>query len=218
MKRSGLNTLNAAFFILVSAANIANCIIESKPLWEYFAYSLPLILAAVIIYIFKNKITPKITAGIFLAFSILSIVFGDHGNLTGSVFLCFALYVFANMRLSIVVGVMTVLVILGKSVIAHWTVPQVINYMSAYTYILAVYWILIHPKERTVECDSLDYVTMGVIKMVIAGTNRKEIADRLDITESGITKKLKSAREKMTARSTEELVLILAEKGHIGLK
>lgn len=216
MKRVELNSLNAAFFLIVSASAFVGILISNMPAWKYIVYPLPFLLTSIAIFLFKKKLTPKITAGLFLAFSIMSIVFGDHGNLTGSIFLCFALYVFASTRISIVSGVVTILVILAKAIIDEWTIPQMVNYLSAYAYILAVYWVLIHPKVK-IHAEALDYETMEILRLVVMGIHKKEIADRMDMTQSGISKRLERARVKMNARSDIELGIMLSKRGHIVL-
>ena len=218
MKRIELNLLVSVVFMSVGIAAAVSIFVEGMPWWKYLSVPLPLIAISTAIFIFKKKITRKIISFIFLGCSLLSIIFGEHDNLSGVLFLFLAYSTYITPRFIVTSASVSFLTILATAIIKEWPMPSTIIFIIGYCGMLAITWAIYYPKERTVECDSLDYVTIGAIKMVIAGINRKEIADRLDITESGITKKLKSARDKMKARSNEELVLILAEKGHIGLK
>ena len=217
MKHRGLNTINASFFILFAVGNLISCITFNDPLWKILIYTLPLIGISVSIYILKKRITYKFTAWLFLGFSLLSVVMGDHGNMTGAIFICFAFYLFQNDRIVIVAAISTALTILGKSVITPFTIPQTINFIGGYFYIIAIYWVLIHPKPLKKISDEIDYETAEVIKMVISGLTYKEIADRLTISTSAVSKKLERCRSRFNAKSNEHLVALLVKKGHIVL-
>lgn len=216
MKRSGLNIINASFFLIIAIANIVDCALTKSPLWEYFAYGLPLIAAAAAIYILKKKITPKITAGIFLAFSILSIAFGDHGNLTGAVFFCFGIYTFKSHKIATIGIVLTALAILGKAVITPYTIPQTVNFIAGYFYIVSVFYVLIMRQDiPRVGSDPDDYEIAEIVKMLINGLSYKEIADRMDVSASAISKRLERVRGRMGAKSNEHLAILMSRNGQI---
>lgn len=217
MKRVDLNTLSASFFVVIAAGNFANIIISKAQLSDLFVWVLPFLLLSAAICFLKNKITPKTTAIVFILFSFGSIYFGNLGNLTGAVFLCFALYIFANTKVSVVAGVVSVLLILTKAIADEWSVPEVINYLSAYAYIISVYWVMIHPKPLVFPVSGLDYETGRVINMVANGMTYKEIADRLSISDSAVSKRLERCRIRFDAKSNEHLVILLIKNGHIDL-
>lgn len=217
MKRVGLNTLSAVFFLIIAAGNFAEIITEGHPRHELLIWVVPFLLFSMLICLLKDKINSKITAIVFVLFSFCSIYFGDVGNLTGAVFLCFALYIFANTKVSLVAGVVSVLLILFKAVVNNWSVPQAINYLSAYAYIISVYWVMIHPKPLVFPVSGLDYETGQVINMVARGLPYKEIADKLSISDSAVSKRLERCRIRFGAKSNEHLVILLIKNGHIVL-
>lgn len=222
MKRSGLNTVNASFFLIIAAGNIVSCLSFRDPFWIFFSYTAPFILASIFIYLMKNRITPKITAWIFLCISLYATFNGGngdltegYGNLTGAIFLCFALYLFKNRKIAIISGITTSLVILGKAVISLWTVPQTINFISGYIYILIIYWILHSSPKIKVEMSSDDYETADIVMMMINGLSYKEIADRMDVSASAISKRLERARGRIGAKSNEHLAILMSRSGQI---
>lgn len=217
MKKCGSNNIFAAAFLALAIGNSIDCFLTQSPFIDYLLYSGPFLVLSPIFFFLRESITKKGRAWILIIFSILAIIAGDHGNLTGAMFLCFSLFIFANTRIIAIAITAAVIAIIGKAAFSGWTVSQSINYIIGMIFVVWYYWNDIHPKPLKSESPDLDYETMEVIKLTIQGIHKKEIADRMDITDSGVSKKLKRARDRMNARSDMELAIILSSKGHIVL-
>lgn len=217
MKRRGLNIASIITMSILGISNLITGITESRPFYQWFIYVGMFLAAACLIFIFEKYITPKIMALFFILLSVLSIILGDNGNLTGATFLIFSIYIFESKKVSLIALALTFVVILIKSVWSGFTVPQTMNYLLGYGYILSIYFLLIHPKPLRSISSEIDYETAEVIKMVISGLSYKEIADRLTISTSAVSKKLERCRARFNAKSNEHLVALLVSKGHIVL-
>ena len=217
MKRSGLNTINAALFFVIGVGNAITILTDDKPLWWLSTHTGVLIGIALAFFLLKPKISPKISAILYVIVSLFSIIFAEHDSLTGSFFLCFAIYILENKKITIFALTATAIAVLAKAAFTPWSVPQTINFIAGYSYILAVYWVLIHPKQPKITSKELDYETLEIILKLYKGMNRAEISDSLSINPSTVTDKMKKARSKMGAKSDMELWEKLRQKGYISI-
>ena len=216
VRRSGLNIIAASCAVFIGISNLINCVVQGKPLWEYLTYVVVLLIGAALFY-YRRKVSPKLTASLFLAASFMSLAFGDRGNLSGPVFLCFGLYIFENRKLAVTIGIITALGILGKAVHDGFTIPQTMNFIAGYGAIIATYWYL-HFKPRGTKLQTptpAEFDTIEVVRLLMEGLSYNEIAERQCVTEAAIRKRLYRERKKYGARNNFELIHIMTQRGHI---
>lgn len=212
MESLKLRTVNLFFLIIISIFNLVDCIIKKSNYLDYIIYILPFIII-ITLYLFIKSM--KMDAYLFLVASIFSIIFGDWGNLTGAIFLCFSIFCFKNNKAIIIILACTIITIVIKFIANNSTLSQSINYILGYTYIILIYYILIHPKKgkESYSISYLDEIDFKIIKLLISGLKTKDIADRVFLTTNAIIKRLEKLRKKIGAYNNEQLVYKLIEKG-----
>lgn len=218
MRRSGLNTINAAFFFFVSIGSLTDCAISGAAPWEYVLHTAPFLFGAAILYALKKKIGPKITAIMYLALGALSILFSEHDSLTGAIFMCYAFCVLEKRWVAITAALASALALLYKATSTPFTPPQTIVYIAGFAHIVAVFWWLVLRRPVAVALSPGDYETAEIIRMRINGLTYKEIADRMCLSDSAISKRLERARRKVGAHSNEHLVALMSRSGQLVLE
>ncbi len=196
--------------------NFINCLISKYPWIDYVIYPGILFLLTIIYLIFKEY---KVNSLLFIMLSILSIIFGDHGNLTGAIFLCFAVYIIKQKEIIIGIIIVIIITILIKFVLIKYTLAQMMNYIIVFAAIILIYFDLIHPKRKINTCVlKIDEVDNQIMELLIGGLKNKEIADRVYLSQNAVTKRIGNLRKKYNCYNNEQLIYKLFEKRFFRLK
>jgi DNA-binding CsgD family transcriptional regulator len=204
--------------MFVAVANIVGCII-GDPTWFQYIFNVALLVVISCAFYFLRKIiTFKVLAYLYVAFSVLSILLGEHDSLTGAIFVCFAIYVFDNNRIRSISILLVALATLLKAVFASFSIPQTMHFIAGNAFIITIFWLLIMKPSKPVVTNPDDYETAEIVKYMIDGLSYKEISERLICSESAISKKLERARKKAGVKSNIHLAIILSRSGQIVLE
>ena len=214
IKKLRVEHVNITIFTIVGIINLINAISGHSPLWRYFAYVFPFLIFALVQIFLNSKINMKVNAIIFLACSILSVAFGDRGNLTGATFLFFSIYSWGNDRYTYVTLILSLFVMVSTFVYKGYTIPQSVNYIAGYSYFIAIYFIMIHPKKPKMH-NGFDEITNEIIEYLMAGYDNKSISDRINLSVDAINKRIQRAREKLEVNNNEQMVYKIIKKGYI---
>jgi len=176
-------------------------------------------MAAITIYC-KYKKYKNWNAILYIIQGLITTYIGFEGNFSGIVFIVFAVYIFNKDKFTITCIILTLLTLTAKFAFKELTIGQVVNMLIIYTVVFLIYYILIHPKKPEIEiniiCKELDSETVRIIQMLYSGETIKEIADKIYLTESAVTKRIYRANEIMNAKTRPHLIGICIEKGYIG--
>ena len=213
LKKLRVEHINITVFLIVGVINLINAITMKKPPWQYLVYVLPFISFSVLQAILNFRVNMKVNAIIFLILSVLSVAFGDRGNLTGATFLFFSIYSWGERRFTYVTLILTVFTMVITFVIKEYTIPQSINYIAGYSYFIAIYFVMIHPRKPSVE--GFDDETNQIIEHLVVGYKPKEISTRTGIETENVKKKIQRARKKMEVGNNEQMIYNLCRKGQI---
>ena len=212
-----LNTANSSLLFLIAVMIIISCVEASRPFVKYL-YSIPFFGMSILIFLKKKKVTPRITAIFFIIVAGLCIAFGDQGNLTGALFISYAVIsIFSNRKIMIISAISTVILILAKSIYSNWTLAQTMIYMVGFIYSVAIYYILNAKRKASVVCREIDYETAEILELVLKGKTYKEIGDLRDVGKEAISKRVANARKQLGATCNMDLGAIMATKGYIVL-
>ena len=214
LKKLRIEHINITVFIIGGIINLINCITMQRPLWQYFVYVFPFISFALIQAILNFKVNRKINAIIFLILSVLSVAFGDRGNLTGATFLFFAIYAWGNDRFTYVTLILSLFTMVSTFVYKGYTIPQSVNYIAGYTYFIAIYFIMMHPKKARITAE-LEEETVEIIQNLVMGLKPKQIADKLNMSTEAVNKQIQRARDKMEVGNNEQMIYLLSKNGQI---
>ena len=146
MESIKVHYINIIVLILISIFNLISCFTNNMNIEKYIFYVIPFIVFTVIYSIFRNY---KIDALLLIAAIPLSIFIGTWGNLTGAIFICFAFYCFnEDKKIIIITLICTLISIFLKMLLdKDGTISRAFNYIIGYSYIILIYYILIHPKK-----------------------------------------------------------------------
>ncbi len=214
IKKLRVEHINITVFLIVGIINLINCITLKYPLWRYLVYVLPFISFAILQAILNFRVNLKINAIIFLILSVLSVAFGDRGNLTGATFLFFAIYSWGNIRFTYVTLILSLFTMVSTFVYKDYTIPQSVNYIAGYSYFIAIYFIMIHPKRPKLN-NGFDEITNQIIEFLMAGYSNREISKRLYLSIDAVNKRLQRAREKIDVKTNEQMIYKLIKKRYI---
>lgn len=216
MERLKVHHINIVILSLISILNIYTGIIQKMNIFYYLTYVLPFIISLFIYGFFRNFL---IDALLFITAVPLSIFVGTWGNLTGIIFLCFAFYCLEDNKIMIICGFCTLITIISKMLIdENGTIIRTILYIAGYTYFFIIYYILIHPKKyNKLSTLNEDYVNVQILGMLITGHRSKEIADKINLSENAVIKRIKNMRIKYGCSNNEEMIYSLVKKGKIRL-
>lgn len=199
-----------------SIVNFINCIIYKYSWINYIIYPGILFLIFVFYLVFKDY---KVNSILFFVCSILSIIFGNCGNLTGAIFLCFAFYIIKKKKIINIVICMIILTILIKFIIEKYTLAQMMNYIIIFIAIILIYFDLIHPKKIINTCViKIDEIDSQIIEFLIKGLKNKEISDKVYLSSNAVTKRIEKLRKKYNCYNNEQLIYQLFEKRFFRLK
>jgi hypothetical protein len=214
--RLKVHHINIFFLSLLIILNIYTGIIERMGLIYYTGYVFPFV-AGIILYSFFR--TFMIDALLFIIASALTIFVGTWGNLTGAIFLCFAFYCCKDETIIIITIFCTLIAIISKMLIdENVTIIRTVLYILGYAYIILHYYILIHPKKK-INLTRLneDDINIMIIDFLMSGDRLKEIADKINLSQNAVTKRIEKMRDKYNAGNNIQLIISLIRKGKIGL-
>ena len=214
IKKLRVEHVNITVFTIVGMINLINAITQNKPLWQYFAYVLPFLIFALVQIFLNSKINMKVNAIIFFICSIFSVAFGDMGNLTGATFLFFAIYSWGNDRFTYATLILSLFTMVSTFVYKGYTIPQSVNYIAGYSYFIAIYFVMIHPKKPRIN-NGFDEDTTEIIEYLIAGLKPKQIADKMNMSTDAVNKQIQRARDKMEVGNNAQMIYELFKKGQI---
>lgn len=214
LKKLRVEHINITVFLIVGIINLINCITMQRPLWRYFVYVLPFLSFSVLQAVLNFKVNMKVNAIIFLILSIMSVAFGDRGNLTGATFLFFSIYSWGDKRYTYVTLILSLFTMVITFVIKEYTIPQSINYIAGYSYFIAIYYVLIHPKKPKIN-NGFDEITNEIIEFLMMGFSNKVISERLYLSVDAVNKRLQRAREKIDVKTNEQMIYKLIKKRYI---
>ena len=210
-----LKVYNINIFVLslISILNIYTGIIEKMDFIYYVYYVLPFIISLIIYNFFRNYI---IDALLFIIASSLSIFISSWGSLTSPIFLCFAFYCLDDKKIIVITCFCTLIAIISKMIIdENGTIIRTILYIIGYSYIILIYYILIHPKKSYNIIIDEDKINLEIIDFLIQGNRIKEIAIKVYLSENAIKKRIEKMRLKYNCGNNEQLVYNFTEKGYI---
>lgn len=214
VKHVKIRHINILTLFLVLFFNIINSIQKTYDIERYIFYILPFAITLPICIFFKSY---KIDAYLFLIASIMSILIGNWGNLSGAVFLCFSLYCFENKRLTMIVICLTIISVGLKFIFLRKDslITESILYLIGYSYIFIIYYILIHPKNYfNIDEDSIN---KKIIQFLIEGNKNKEIANKINLSQNAITKRIEKMRSKYNCGNNEQLIFYFIKNEKIRL-
>lgn len=163
----------------------------------------------------KNKIRIKINAMIFVITGSFAMFFGDVGNTTGIIYLCFAYYIFSNIYKNVILILIVLASILFKYIFLGFLFTQGLNLMLSYFHIAAIFYVLIYSKKpKIVTTDRIDETTKEILELLVMGYKRKQIADTLNMSESAITQRILRTTKKFNCINSEELIKKLSDLGY----
>ena len=213
MDRLKIYNINIFVLSLISILNIYTGIIEKMDFIYYVYYVLPFIISLIIYSFFRNYI---IDALLFIIASSLSIFISSWGSLTSPIFLCFAFYCLDDKKIIVITCFCTLIAIISKMIIdENGTIIRTIMYIIGYSYIILIYYILIHPKKSYNIIIDEDKINLKIIDFLIRGNRIKEIANKVYLSENAITKRIEKMRLKYNCGNNEQLVYNFMEKGYI---
>ena len=213
MDRLKVYNINIFVLSLISILNIYTGIIEKMDFIYYVYYVLPFIISLIIYSFFRNYI---IDALLFIIASSLSIFISSWGSLTSPIFLCFAFYCLDDKKIIVITCFCTLITIISKMIMdENGTIIRTIMYIIGYSYIILIYYILIHPKKSYNILIDEDKINLEIISFLIQGNRIKEIANKVYLSENAITKRIEKMRVKYNCRNNEQLVYSFTEKGYI---
>lgn len=217
LKRIDRNQIHAAFFAVIAAANAVDNIQYGTLFTLYgLAYVGVFVVASAVFFILHNKLSLKWTAGVMIFFMAMYLFMGDASSGDAAICAVFAIAAMPSRKLLVIVlSLLGVGATLKVGFMAQ-PAPQSIAYIALLGYFVVMFFELIWGKGVKLSAWMLDKEIIDIMRLVIKGERYKEIADRYETTESAIGKKLKRAREKVGARSNEELAIIMAENGRLG--
>ena len=144
----------------------------------------------------------------------MSIAFGDRGNLTGATFLFFAIYSWGNDRFTYVTLILSLFTMVSTFVYKGYTIPQSVNYIAGYSYFIAIYFIMMHPKKPRITAE-LEEETIEILQYLIAGLKPKEIAVKMGMETDAVNKQIQRTRGKMEVGNNEQMIYLLSKNGQI---
>jgi hypothetical protein len=152
IKKYPISIINIIAFTIIMAVNLFDQITRNQPFSQRAIYTLPFLILIILCYVFRKKY--KFNAYLYLAMSFLGLMTtNEAGTLAGIIFLIYSLYIFQSIRTNIIIIIFTAIGISSK-LFCGFTAMQIIGTMIGYLYCLLIYYILIHPKPKTITAVS----------------------------------------------------------------
>jgi len=215
VERLKIHHINIIVLSLLLLFNFFNGFLQEMGILYYVYYVLPFFIVLVAYFLCRKY---YIDSYLLLLASVFSILAGEWGNLSGAVFLCFFFYSIRDNTAIIITLICTLVAIVAKMCMdVNGTITRTISYIIGYTYILTMYFLLIHPKKNNVNRLNEDEINLTIIDLLISGYRTKEIADKVFLSQNAVTKRITKMREKYSCKNNEQLVLCFIRKGNLGL-
>lgn len=210
--------INYILILLIPINAIISFIIENETnILKYFIAVIPFIIALIIYKIFLRY--RFITNSVLYFFcSILCISFAPWDSPHGAIFLMFAIYTWNNKVVLWIYFIITMIFIAIKTIFMPEPTTRILNYVIAYAWLMALYFKKIHPKKQTnLTRLNEDNVNIMIIDLLMSGDRLKQIADKINLSQNAVTKRIEKMRDKYNAGNNIQLIVSLIKKGKIRL-
>lgn len=215
-----ISIINAFVALIISLNNFVDQIIKGESLIERWDKTIPFLLISSLCFYSLKK--PKITTIIYAVSSLICLITTEEaGNLTGIVFLFFALKNIKDIKYSTGIIFLNFLVLGTKSLLG-FSGNQLIILSIGYAYTIIIYYLSFHPKKikqsgLEIICTELEQEDIEILQYLYNGLSIKEISDKIYLSPGAINKRIGRAKETMNAKSREHLIAICREKRFIKL-
>lgn len=213
-----IGQINFSLIFLFTIINAISLTILKSPLKDYLIYGITFFIYIILFLIAKKKVGEyKSNALIFITVGIITTLLGEHGNTTGVIFLCFSLYIYNSDKWNIFLIIITTLTIIIKYLLLNMTVLQTLNIFILYSYIIIIYYILIHPKKpELINNPKIDDETRKVLQYLTLGYKIKEIAKlgNIYLSEDAIRQRLLRTRKEFMCTTNVQLTYELFKLGY----
>lgn len=208
-----LKYLNIITLFILMIFNLFTGIIQRMTYFYYIIYVFPFLSVLLFCIIFNSNI---VNISIYACASSFSILFGEWGNLSGAIFLCFLCYSIKENKIIGMTFIFTLITIIIKMIMdVNGTIIRTVLYIIGYTYIILIYFILIHPKKFNLSRLNEDEININILNLLMSGDRIKEIGDKICLSSNAITKRIDKMRTKYNCRNNEQLILYVIEKGNL---
>jgi hypothetical protein len=183
---------------------------------RFIIYVIPFII--VLFFYFFVKTSLQYDPYIFFICSILCILAGNWGNLSGTVFLIFSLYAIKYKGMILLLFAILILTIILKFVflMRDGSILDVIQYCIGFEFVLLIYFNMMHPKRNFVLQE--DKINIQILDYLIQGYKIKEIAVRLNLTYNAVAKRLEKMRIKYSCSNNTQMICSFMKTGQLRLK
>ena len=211
-----LRYINVATLISVAAFNTLDCISHDRAVVWYFAFVVPFILMALIMFVVKNY---KINAVFYAICGLVIAATGSMGNFSGAIFLIFSIYIFNTTLTNYILTSSCATVIVARYLFAGYSIPDTVNMLAAHAFTFGVYFVLIHPKPPAKPVIArVDDTTIDIVRYLKDGLRPKEIAPLVCLAPGTVSQRLSRARKRFGCGNNTELCEIFDDTGYFGKK
>ncbi len=208
------------FFVLIFIGifNTITLLIGNRPIKDYLFYVMPFIIIGIIYFFLnRNKKSLKINALLFLIVGLFATVSGQRGNATGIIFICFSLYIYNSYKTNLIILGLTIIAFIIKYIILDLTVTQTLNIILIYSYVITIYYLLIHPKKTEMIKDpKISEQNRKIIQYLVTGKQYKEIAEMGDIwlSSEAMRQRITRVRRDFDCFTDNQLIYKLLKQGY----
>lgn len=211
-----LRYVNIAALVLVAAHNAFDCIQQKVGAGEFVVFTVPFLLVAAFLCVFKHY---KINALLYGIMGIVAAMTGSTGNFSGAIFLMFSIYIFRTpLSIALLLGACSIATT-ARYLFMDYTIPDTLNQFVVYGLVLAIYFILMHPKPEPRQVVAMvDDTDIEIVNYLQDGMQAKEISAEIGLSPSAIYKRIERARARYFCDSNIELAQKFARLGLISPK
>lgn len=218
IKKINLYLFNSSVAFIVATLNLYIFFTEKEGLIYLFTNVIFFYVGSIItIFMYKKKIY-KWNAFAYYLTGIIIILFDPRPNLTGAMFIGFAIIIYSTQKTNILILIITLLLLTLKAVIYDFDIPSIVGLFAGYSFSLIIFHILFNPQKITCKIPKTDETTEEIIQYLITGLSPKEISEKINITPDAVRKRIQRVCKLNECRNTEQLVYKLMEKRYFCLK
>jgi hypothetical protein len=211
-----LRHLNITAALLIAFINAIDCIDQNVGLWQYLAFAAPFLIFAGVLMAWKDY---KVNAVVYAISGITQAAFGNPGDFSGAVLIMFSLYIYSSAKTNTMLLGSVTLAIISRHLFMGYTIPDTINLLVAYVFVLGVYFILMHPKPAPEPIViKVDEEALETVQLLRSGMTVKEAAAEQGITQSGVYHRRDKVRKAYRCASNDELYMHLEKIGLVSVK
>lgn len=186
--------------------NLINQIVSGEDIIERMLYTLPFLIAVILIHIFPFR--KNIKALIFLVFAILTHIDGpDPLAFSSAIFFIFAFAETRSIRTGIIVCIATLGTIVYKSSIIGHSNPQALNMVAlfAYLYTRSYFTFFKSTELPHIKLSGLTKEENHLLTHIGNGLTQKEAAVEMEIKPTTIAYMIKQIKEKTGYKTLPQL-------------